>query len=85
MVGSASSLSVFRPLLSPQQLEAQGRYHTSLALEQLRKYLQAHPGAMGCVRDDSELRLRRFLDGAAHCSGSHDFANDEGARGCLVL
>jgi len=82
---SAASPAGFRPLLSPQMFEEQRRYHTKLAIDALQGYVKAHPEAMSRVREDSELRLRRFSDGGAHCPRFYDFANDEGKRMCIVL
>lgn len=80
--GSPGSL---RPLISMSMFEEQKRHHTQLAIDALQSYVQAHPEAMRHVREESELRLRRFADGGAHCPRFYDFANDEGKRMCTVL
>mmetsp|Transcript_85219 Transcript_85219/g.264803 ORF Transcript_85219/g.264803 Transcript_85219/m.264803 type:complete len:166 (-) Transcript_85219:112-609(-) len=81
----SASPESFRPLISPKNFAEQSQHHTKLALEALRSHMQANPQALGRVREDSELRLRRFADGAAHCPRFGELAIDEGGGMCIVL
>ncbi|CAE7240837.1 unnamed protein product [Symbiodinium natans] len=53
-------------LVSSSQMHAQANAATRDALEQLQKYLKEHPTAVQKVREDTELRLRRFSVDGAH-------------------
>ncbi|CAJ1336248.1 unnamed protein product [Effrenium voratum] len=54
------------PLISEDQMRAQAAANTQQALAQLQQYLRENPLTVQSVREDSELRLRRFREDGAH-------------------
>ncbi|CAJ1455670.1 unnamed protein product [Effrenium voratum] len=57
------------PLISEDQMKAQAEpaaANTQQALAQLQQYLRENPLTVQSVREDSELRLRRFREDGAH-------------------
>merc|ERR1712203_349142 len=55
-----------RPLISASTYQEQGKEFTAQAVQRLQGYVQTHPGVIWTVREESELRLRRFSSGGAH-------------------
>jgi len=55
-----------RPLISAVELRSQSEHSTRIALDALRVHLKANPDSFCNVREESELRLRRFADGGNH-------------------
>uniref|UniRef100_A0AAV1UYA8 Uncharacterized protein n=1 Tax=Peronospora matthiolae TaxID=2874970 RepID=A0AAV1UYA8_9STRA len=53
-------------LISKSEYEKQGQTETDKALAQLQKYLKENPDEMDKVREDNEIRLRRFTRGRNH-------------------
>merc|ERR1711971_1405672 len=75
--------SNLRTLMTPGAYQEQTTRCTAAHLAQLQDYIRAHPFVVGNVRDgESELRLRRFADGAAHVHGPREMALDAGRKMC---
>jgi len=74
-----------RPLVNSKTYEDQGRFHTVAALAQLQSYLRENPSVVNAVREEHELRLRRFSNGAHHCPPSHDADCERRGWNCIVL
>ncbi|KAH9090057.1 hypothetical protein Ae201684P_014812 [Aphanomyces euteiches] len=53
-------------LITPQEYAAQATSETEKALAELRRYLNEHPDVAESVREDNEVRLRRFMHGRGH-------------------
>lgn len=53
-------------LISKKEYEKQGQTETEKALAQLQKYLKENPDELDKVREDNEIRLRRFTRGRNH-------------------
>ncbi|KAG2526034.1 hypothetical protein JM16_002492 [Phytophthora kernoviae] len=53
-------------LISKKEFEKQGQTETEKALAQLQKYLKENPDELDKVREDNEIRLRRFTRGRNH-------------------
>ncbi|KUF88598.1 hypothetical protein AM587_10016041 [Phytophthora nicotianae] len=53
-------------LISKSEYEKQGQTETEKALAQLQKYLKENPDELDKVREDNEIRLRRFTRGRNH-------------------
>ncbi|KAI9911106.1 hypothetical protein PsorP6_008816 [Peronosclerospora sorghi] len=53
-------------LISKSEYEKQGQTETEKALAQLQKYLRENPDELDKVREDNEVRLRRFTRGRNH-------------------
>lgn len=53
-------------LISKSQYKKQGQSETEKALAQLQKYLRENPDKLDLVREDNEIRLRRFTRGRNH-------------------
>jgi len=74
-----------RPLVTSKAYEDQGRSHTAQALAELQSYLRANQTAVHAVREEHELRLRRFTDGAHHCPPNELECEAERSWSCCVL
>jgi hypothetical protein len=53
-------------LISKKEFEEQGASETEKALRQLQEFLQTNPDELDKVREDNEIRLRRFVRGRDH-------------------
>ncbi|KAG6972192.1 hypothetical protein JG687_00001614 [Phytophthora cactorum] len=53
-------------LISKTEYEKEGQTETEKALAQLQKYLKENPDELDKVREDNEIRLRRFTRGRNH-------------------
>ncbi|CAH0493605.1 unnamed protein product [Peronospora farinosa] len=53
-------------LISKSEYEKQGQTETEKALAQLQQYLKENPDELDKVREDNEIRLRRFTRGRNH-------------------
>lgn len=53
-------------LISKKEFEEQGASETEKALKQLQEFLKANPDELDKVREDNEVRLRRFVKGRDH-------------------
>ena len=53
-------------LISKSEYEKQGQTETEKALAQLQKYLKENPDELDKVREENEIRLRRFTRGRNH-------------------
>jgi hypothetical protein len=53
-------------LISKTEFEKQGQTETEKALAQLQMYLKENPDELDKVREDNEIRLRRFTRGRNH-------------------
>lgn len=57
-------------LISKSEYEKQGQIETEKALAQLQNYLKENPDELDKVREDNEIRLRRFTRGRNHLDTS---------------
>ncbi|KAJ0405658.1 hypothetical protein ATCC90586_004461 [Pythium insidiosum] len=53
-------------LISKKEFEAQAKTETEKALQALQEYLRQHPDELEKVKEESEIRLRRFAKGRHH-------------------
>ncbi|KAL7688116.1 putative NEMP family protein [Plasmopara halstedii] len=53
-------------LITKSQYEKQGQFETEKALAQLQEHLKQHPEKLDLVREENEIRLRRFTRGRNH-------------------
>jgi len=65
-LGGEFEPGALRPLVSTEAYDEQGKRHTAAALAKLQRFLQGDSSGMGRVREDTELRIRRFSDGCGH-------------------
>jgi hypothetical protein len=87
MMSSTTSPESFRQLVPREVFRGAGRVHTDEAVDALRQYAREHDTLLSKMRDgESELRLRRFVDGGAHFQEPLDLDNLdlEGRRSCCV-
>lgn len=86
-LGGEFEPGALRPLVSTEVFEEQGKRHTAMALAKLQRHLQGDMSGMGRVREDTELRIRRFSDGCGHYHHPTDLALVPESRGwgCCVL
>lgn len=73
-----------RPLISRSEMQQQAMSHTERALAELQKHIKANPHMARAVREDSELRLRRFADGGAHAHPPVEQVRDDSRTQCAV-
>lgn len=73
-----------RPLVSTAAFLDEGRRTTAAALNQLQDTIRARPDYVLSVREDTELRLRRFSDGGSHFVPPKFFQHEDHGR-CFVL
>merc|ERR1740121_280368 len=88
MTAAATSPESFRQLVPRDVFRRAGRVHTDEEVDALRQYAREHATLLSKMRDgESELRLRRFVDGGAHFQQPLDLDNLdlEGRRSCCVL
>lgn len=90
---SGLSPESLRPLISNTAYDEQGKMHTEKALAQLRAFMQVQGNNVvyDRLRDDSELRMRRFSDGCSHINRPGYLDDDEpkwrlgSTLGCTIL
>ncbi|KAF0689507.1 Aste57867_19064 [Aphanomyces stellatus] len=58
-------------LITTDEFAAQGKTETEKALAELRKYLKENPEVAEDVREENEVRLRRFMNGRDHMETSN--------------
>jgi len=75
----------FRKLISQEAMQGQASTHTEQHLAQLQRHLAANPSMVRSVRDDGELRLRRFMDGESHARAPVEYAIDQENSRCSIL
>jgi hypothetical protein len=88
MLAAATSPESFRQLVPRDVFRRAGRVHTDEEVDALRQYAREHATLLSKMRDgESELRLRRFVDGGAHFQEPLDLDNLdlEGRRSCCLL
>jgi len=74
-----------RPLMPRIAFERQGQECTEAAVRQLRATLQRDPMLFRSVKEQSELRLRRFSEGCAHAELPPDALRGPPSWSCAVL
>lgn len=74
-----------RRLISASAYEQEGKQRTEVALANLRRYVNSHKGVMETVRNDTELRLRRFSDGRGHYQPETYNQSELVEGGCSIL
>jgi len=74
-----------RPLLSAAEHRAQSEHNTRMALDALRAHLKANPDSFCSVREESELRLRRFSDGGMHSPPPYESIVAKSSSQCILL
>jgi len=86
VLGAELEPNNLRTLMSTKAYEEQGKQHTAAAIAKLQRYIQTNSGAMDRVREDTELRVRRFSDGFGHFHHPGEFTDRrEQGRVCAVL
>jgi hypothetical protein len=63
-------------MLSKQEYEQQAKTETEKALAELQKFLEQNPEALEKVKEENEIRMRRFAKGRNHM----DVATKESKR-----
>lgn len=74
-----------RKLVTSKEMAEQSRIKTQAALSELQRYIRANPHAVRSVREDSELRLRRFSDGGAHFQAPLETVDVSTSSWCTIL
>jgi hypothetical protein len=74
-----------RPLISAADFRGQSDYSTRTALDALRAHLKANPDSFCSVREESELRLRRFADGGMHSPPPYGNIVGSNSSWCVLL
>jgi len=74
-----------RPLISAADFRGQSEYSTRMALDALRAHLKANPDSFCSVREESELRLRRFADGGMHSPPPYENIAVSNSSWCVLL
>lgn len=74
-----------RPLISAADLRAQSEHNTRMALDALRAHLKVNPDSYCSVREESELRLRRFADGGMHSPPPYEHIMANSSSRCVLL
>ncbi|RHY38179.1 hypothetical protein DYB25_000757 [Aphanomyces astaci] len=67
-------------LISTDEYVAQGKTETEKALAALRQHLKDHPTVAESVREDHEVRLRRFMHGKDHMDATGKAKKDASQR-----
>eukprot|EP00930_Biecheleria_cincta_P087685 TRINITY_DN76918_c0_g1_i1.p1 TRINITY_DN76918_c0_g1~~TRINITY_DN76918_c0_g1_i1.p1 ORF type:complete len:475 (+),score=51.41 TRINITY_DN76918_c0_g1_i1:72-1496(+) len=75
----------FRTLISQEAMQRQASAHTEKHLAQLQRHLAANPSLVRSVRDEGELRLRRFMAGEPHARIPVEYAVDKETSRCCIL
>ncbi|CAK9094473.1 unnamed protein product [Durusdinium trenchii] len=73
-----------RSLISSDEMHSQASATTKAALAQLQQYVKEHPRAVLQVREDSELKLRRFREDGAHFRQPLISVSENSSSLCLV-
>merc|ERR1711957_223083 len=84
-IGSTLTPHDLRPMMSRAAYEMEARTCTADAVAALRRQLQLQPHLVRCVREDSELRLRRFQEGGADCPAAAELFDAPQGRWCCIL
>lgn len=85
MAMSTKKPSSFRQLLTQQEYDATTASRTKAAVAQLQDLLRLNPGLMNKVREESELRLRRFSAGGVHFQPPPEQMFDTRKSSCALL
>jgi len=73
-----------REPISREMYEKQGRFQTAHAIQALQQHIRRHPELLRSVKEESELRLRRFTDGGQHFQRPYEDI-DEPRPWCSLL
>ncbi|RQM25489.1 hypothetical protein B5M09_000519 [Aphanomyces astaci] len=75
-----SEVGLHSTLISTDEYVAQGKTETEKALAALRQHLKDHPTVAESVREDHEVRLRRFMHGKDHMDATGKAAKKDASQ-----